>query len=167
MKFIPSSGFSYYIALIGDADFKTLFISSETIDWLSGISEEESALRYAPGKWSVKQIVGHLADHERIMMYRALRFSRKDPTQLAGYDQNLLVENARFEELSYQHILEDFKNVRKSSVSMIEMFSDEQLSFKGFAWKLEISVIDLLKATLGHELHHINVIRKKYFRQDL
>ena len=131
---------------------------------LESISEEEACYRYEPGKWSIKQIVGHINDHERIMTYRALRFSRRDSTQLPGYDQNLLVVNSRFDELSLQQLLTDFKNVRAASNSFIDSLSPQQLNLKGFAWKYELTVEEFLKATIGHEVHHMNIIKSKYLK---
>jgi len=96
------------------------------------------------------------------MTYRALRFSRKDTTQLPGYDQNLFVGNSRFDELSLEQLLTDFKNVRSSTNSFIDTLSELQLNLKGFAWKYELTVEEFLKATVGHEIHHINIIKDKY-----
>ena len=162
MKYSVQDGFPYYIELLGSADYRQLFSSEENFALLKTIDEEKVTYRYAPNKWSIKQIIGHIADHERIMTYRALRFSRKDTTQLSGYDQNLFVDNSRFEELSLQHLVTDLKNVRKATNSFIDSLSEEQLSLKGFAWKYELTVEDFLKATIGHEIHHINIIKDKY-----
>jgi uncharacterized damage-inducible protein DinB len=162
MSLDPSSGFPYYIGLVGNDNYQSLFISSKNIEFLSGLSEQQSRHRYAEGKWSIKQIVGHMADHERIMIYRALRFSRKDSTTLSGYDQHVMTDNAPFDLLPYATILDDFKNVRKSTQSFLKTLTAEQLELKGTAWKFEISVEDVLKATIGHELHHIGIIRQRY-----
>ena len=162
MKYSVQDGFPYYIELLGSADYRQLFSSKENFALLETIDEEKVTYRYAPNKWSIKQIIGHIADHERIMTYRALRFSRKDTTQLPGYDQNLFVDNSRFDELSLQHLVTDLKNVRKATNSFIDSLSEEQLSLKGFAWKYELTVEDFLKATIGHEIHHINIIKDKY-----
>lgn len=85
-----SAGFPYYISLVGQADFRELFRSQANFDLLASITPAQAEYRYATGKWSLKQIVGHMTDHERIMTYRALRFSRKDSTPLAGYEQEIL-----------------------------------------------------------------------------
>jgi hypothetical protein len=164
MKYTVQDGFPYYIELIGNADYRQLFSSHENIALLETIDEEKSNHPYAPGKWSIKQIVGHMADHERIMIYRAMRFSRKDTTQLPGYDQDLLVNNSRFDELSFQLLVTDFKNVRNATISFINTLSEVQLKLKGFAWRYELTVEEFLKATAGHELHHINIIRERYLR---
>ena len=96
------------------------------------------------------------------MTYRALRFSRRDVTQLPGYDQNLLVVNSRFDELKLQQLIRDLKNVRAATNSFIDSLSEEQLKLKGFAWKYELTVEEFLKATIGHEIHHIGIIKDRY-----
>ncbi len=162
MKYTIEDGFPYYIELIENTDYRQLFSSEENLTLLGTISEEQAIYRYAPNKWSIKQIIGHITDHERIMMYRALRFSRKDTTQLSGYDQNLFVENSRFDELPFSQLIRDFKNVRTASNSFIESLSESQLKLKGFAWKYELTVEAFLKATIGHEIYHIEIIKKRY-----
>jgi uncharacterized damage-inducible protein DinB len=162
MKYTVQDGFPYYIELIGSADYKQLFSSNENFQLLESISEEKSTHRYAPGKWSIKQVIGHITDHERIMSYRALRFSRKDSTLLPGYDQDLFVANSRFDELGFQHLLTEFKNVRAATNNFIDGLSAEQLALKGVAWKYELTVEEFLKATIGHELHHINILKARY-----
>jgi uncharacterized damage-inducible protein DinB len=162
MTLTPASGFPYYVALTREFDYTSLFLSRETFDLLETISEQQSIRRYAPGKWSIKQIVGHMADHERIMIYRALRFSRRDETRLPGYDQEPSVENSRFDELLFTDLVQDFRNVRTSTISFLMMLSDEQLARKGTASNIEISVEDILKATIGHELHHMKILKERY-----
>jgi DinB superfamily len=164
MKYTVQDGFPYYIELVGDQDYESLFTSAATFDLLHAISEEQSAFRYAPGKWSIKQIVGHITDHERIMTYRALRFSRKDKTSLPGYEQDLLVNNSRFDELSFRELTDDFANVRTATNSFIHLLSPAQLALKGKAWKYELTVEEFLKATIGHELHHVAVLKDKYLK---
>lgn len=162
MKYSASDGFPYYIELIGDKDYRQLFQSDENLSLLKSLTEEQSKHRYAQGKWSIKQIVGHITDHERIMIYRSLRFSRKDKTVLPGYDQDVLVSNSRFDEQNLGQLLSDFQNVRKASISFIDSLSPEQLSLTGTAWKYELTVEEFLKATIGHELHHVKIIKEKY-----
>ena len=160
-----SSGFPYYIWLASSADYKQLFRSQENFKMLSSLTPSQAEYRYAPGKWNIKQIVGHMTDHERIMAYRVLRFSRKDTTPLPGYDSEVFVENSRFNEMSYEDVLEDFKNVRRATISLMSSFSAEQLQLKGTAWKFSLSVAEFLKATIGHEIHHIGVIKERYLGQ--
>lgn len=165
MKYTLQDGFLYYLELMENRDYLDQFSSKENLNFLSAISEEQSTFRYAPNKWSIKQIVGHITDHERIMMYRSLRFSRKDTTQLPGYDQNIFVENSRFDEMSFKQLVFDFKNVRNATISFIDSLSEFQLNLKGIAWKYEFTVKDFLKATIGHEIHHIDIIKEKYLNQ--
>ena len=164
MQYTVQDGFPYYIELLGDADYRQLLSSQKTFVLLETINEEQANYRYEPAKWNVRQIVGHITDHERIMTYRALRFSRKDTTQLPGYDQNLFVDNSRFNELSLQQLITDFKNVRAATNSFLGSLSETQLTLKGFAWKYELTVEEFLKATIGHEIHHINIIKERYLK---
>lgn len=162
MKYKVSDGFPYYIECTGNKDYKQVFSSKEYIKLLGALTEEQSTYRYADGKWSIKQIIGHITDHERIMMYRALRFSRRDNTLLPGYEQDLYVENSRSDELTFKQLLNDLDNVRNASLSFIESLSLEQLSLIGKAWKYELTIEAFLKATIGHEIHHLEIIKQKY-----
>ncbi|OQP58178.1 hypothetical protein A3860_07590 [Niastella vici] len=162
MQYSINDGFPYYIELLGGKDYYQLFTSKENINLLRSVTEEKAAWRYAPGKWSIKQIIGHITDHERIMTYRALRFSRKDQTALPGYDQNTFVDNSRFDELPVSQLITDLENVRNASISFIHSLSKEQLALTGTAWKYELTVEEFLKATIGHEVHHIDMLKKKY-----
>jgi uncharacterized damage-inducible protein DinB len=164
MKLTVDSGFPYYISLVGSTDLKKIFSSEENFKLLDSLTQDQAEFRYEPGKWNVKQILGHITDHERIMTYRALRFSRRDATQRSGYDQEFFVENSRFNELNYKDLLQDFKNVRQATISLMNSFSAEQLQLKGIAWKFELTVEDVLKATIGHEIHHINIIKERYLK---
>jgi hypothetical protein len=96
------------------------------------------------------------------MTYRALRFSRKDKTLLPGYDQELFVDNSRFDELPVSQLINDFDNVRNATISFMNSLSAEQLSLTGTAWKYELTVEEFLKATIGHEVHHLEIIKQKY-----
>lgn len=164
MKYTVKDGFPYYVELTEGKDYKQLFTSTAIFDLLYSIGEERSCYRYAENKWSIKQIVGHITDHERIMTYRILRFSRNDKTQLPGYDQDLFVSNSRFDELSFDELITDFENVRAASNSFISSLSETQLGRKGTAYKHELTVEDFLKATIGHELHHVAVLKDKYLK---
>lgn len=165
MNFTVSDGFPYYISLTSGQDLKRLFSSEENFNFLGSLTPAQATHRYAPGKWSIRQIVGHMTDHERIMSYRVLRFSRNDKTQLPGYDQDMMVNNSLFDELDFGYLLDDFKAVRRSTISLMQSLSHHQLQLKGFAWKFELTVEDALRATIGHEIHHMGVIREKYISQ--
>jgi hypothetical protein len=165
MPLSPSDGFPYYIGLLQGKDYLQVLTSEKNFEALSAITEEGSTFRYAEGKWNIKQIIGHMTDHERIMVYRALRFSRNDATQLSGYDQDVLTLGANFDQVPYRDLLDDFRNVRRSTLSFINTLSREQFNRKGKAWKFEITVHDVLEATAGHELHHMNILFERYALQ--
>ncbi len=163
MSFISSDGFLYYYNLTKDADCQTLYSSLSTFQFLESIDEKKATYRYANDKWSIKQVVGHITDHERIKISRAFLLSRREIVQLWGYDQNSLVENSRFEELSFQHLVRDFKNVRKGSISFLDGLSRSQLTIKGMANEFEVTLDGFLKSIVGHEMHHVDIIKKRYF----
>ena len=162
MSYTPKDGFPYYFDFVKEEDCKTLFTSNATFTFLKSINEEKSTFRYAPEKWSIKQVIGHITDHERIKMYRAFLLSRKEAVELWGYDQDALVKNSQFEALSLNQLIHDFQNVRKSSISFIETLSESQLHLKGKARQYEITLEDFLKSIIGHEIHHMNILKEKY-----
>ena len=130
-SYTPEDGFPYYFDLAKDDDLYALFSAASSCTFLKGIGEEKGTHRYAPNKWSIKQIVGHITDHERIKMFRAFQLSRNEMIELWGYDQNLLVNNARFDELTLEQLITDFSSVRKASLSFIDTLSNRQLKIKG------------------------------------
>lgn len=162
MTLTVADGFPFYVSLVGNENYKKLFTATDKMDFFSSITEEKSRHRYAEGKWSIKQILGHLTDHERIMSYRILRFSRKDDTLLPGYDQDVLVNNSRFDDQLYADLLEDYKNVRRATLSLLKSMSPEQLKLRGKAWKYELTVEEYFKSVAGHELHHIAILKERY-----
>ncbi len=162
MKYTPEAGFPYYFEFVKNRDCQSIFSSSSTIAFLSSIIEEKGDYRYAPTKWSIKQVIGHITDHERIMIFRGFLMSRNELVSLWGYDQNSLIDNSRFDELTLKQLITDFVNVRKASVSFIEALSEKQLKIKGFAQQYEITLEDFLKSIIGHEKHHINIIKERY-----
>ena len=162
MKYTTNDFFLYYIEMSGNEDCQKLFSMPDNISFLNSLTEEQASYRYASDKWSIKQVLGHITDHERIMTYRALRVSRKDETPLAGYDQNLYVDNGRADELPFKQLIEDYQNVRNASISFMKNLSQEQWRLKGQVWKFNIDVEEIMRAVIGHEFHHINVIKEKY-----
>lgn len=167
MKYSPTDGFLYYFNLVKTQSCRNLFLSQATFKLLDTISEAKADLRYSNEKWSIKQIVGHITDHERIKMFRAFLLSRNNPVELWGYDQNSLVKNSRFDELPLQQLITDFRNVRNASISFIDALSVKQLAQKGIAQNDEVTLEQFLKSIIGHELHHINIIKAKYLKAQL
>ncbi len=162
MKYRPQDGFQYYFNLANQEKLEDLFSATSGIDFLKTIPDEKATHRYLPGKWSIKQIVGHIADHERIKMYRAFLLSRNESIALWGYDQESLVKNAPFEALSMNQLISDFQNVRQASLSFIRSLSKDQLEINGMAREHQVTLEDFLRSIIGHERHHIEVIKRKY-----
>ncbi|WP_026897546.1 DinB family protein [Daejeonella oryzae] len=131
-------------------------------EFLKSISEEKAFYAYADGKWTIKEIVGHLIDTERIMSYRALAISRKDKTLLPGFDENEYVKNACFNDRSLNSLADEFAAVRKSNMFLFKSFSEEDLSSMGTASEKNVSVKALLYIIAGHLNHHKNIITERY-----
>lgn len=135
---------------------------NQTLEIYHQFSEQQSNFAYAEGKWSLKILLQHLIDAERIFVYRALRFSRKDQTELAGWDEEDYAENYYLDEISLESLLEEFEYLRKSTVLFFENLNTNILSRKGIANKNEISVETLGKLIVGHNIHHLNIIKQRY-----
>jgi uncharacterized damage-inducible protein DinB len=134
----------------------------ETVRFLGDLSEQKASYRYAPGKWSIKQVVGHMTDSERIFSCRALRFARKDPTSLPGYEENEYVDRANFDAQSIGALLEEFRAVRAATLALFRSFDDDMWLRKGTASACEFSVRALAYQIAGHEIHHMAVIKERY-----
>jgi hypothetical protein len=134
----------------------------ETIAPISRMSDQDALSRYAPEKWSIKEVVGHLIDTERVMSYRALRIARGDQTPLASFDENAFVRHAQFDGRSTASLLDEWRSVRDASVRLFEGFSPEVNMRRGTASGAEISVRALAYIIAGHELHHRAILRERY-----
>lgn len=131
-------------------------------EFLEHIPAGKSEYAYAEGKWTIKEVVGHVIDTERIMAYRALRFARNDTKELIGFEPDDFVANARFNERSLASFAEEFVLVRKSNLMMFKQLNDHELSRKGIASERLISVRAFLYIIAGHLNHHRNIIRERY-----
>lgn len=153
-----------YIDLVSEGSLEDTLIKQleNTTALLSDVSETQANYRYALGKWTLKEVIGHIADTERIMSYRVLRIARGDQTPLAGYDDEQYVKEASFHSRSLPDLLEDFTAVRRSTLSLVRGLSENVWSRKGIANNSEISVSALAYIIAGHELHHVKIIKEKY-----
>lgn len=136
--------------------------ASDTASVLGALSEERAAHRYAPGKWSVKEIVGHLADAERVFSYRLLRFARKDPTPLPGFDENPYVEAAEFDRRTLADLLAELAAVRDATLRLLRGLPADASARRGVASGGTLSVRALAYVIAGHELHHREVLKTRY-----
>lgn len=131
---------------------------------LSGIAEDRAEHRYAPGKWSIKEVVGHVIDAERIFAYRALRIARNDQTPLAGFEQNDYVMNANFGAAVLADLAGELELVRRSNLAMFRQFGPEAWQRRGTASENPVTVRALAFIIAGHELHHVGLLRKRYLQ---
>jgi len=137
-------------------------IFSETEEIIDSLSEEQMRYRYEPGKWTIKDMLLHMSDSERIFIYRALRFSRGDETAVPGFEESIYAEHARANEREKEDIMREYSLVRESSIAFIESLSDEALDRKGTANNYLLSVRYIVNLVYGHHRHHLNILRERY-----
>lgn len=136
--------------------------SHETATLLGGISEQQAAHRYEPDKWTIKQLVGHVTDSERIFAYRALRIARGDTTPLPGFEQEPYVVNAGSDDRPIAELAEELAAVRRANVMMLRALPAEAWGRVGTASDNSITVRALVFIILGHERHHLRILRERY-----
>lgn len=153
-----------YVALVPEADPQELFDYSlkELLAALMMITEEEASKGYAPGKWSIKDIIQHLIDTERVYTYRALSFARGEEQALPGYDHEAYALKGMANYRSLKSLLEELKRLRLTTKDLFASFSEEMKSRGGTANGMQLTVEQLQYILVGHELHHLKVIDEKY-----
>jgi uncharacterized damage-inducible protein DinB len=153
-----------YIALVKSADAVEALITQidDTSSLLERVDEQRAASRYAPGKWSVKQVVGHLVDAERVFAYRAMRFARADQTELPGFEENDYAENGGFDDRPLADLALELRAVRAASIALFGSLAPEATLRHGTANGTPMSVRALAWTIAGHELHHRSVLIDRY-----
>jgi uncharacterized damage-inducible protein DinB len=153
-----------YVSLVPDGDIVSTLTRQleETQALLRSIPETRADYSYAEGKWSIKEVVGHIIDAERIFAYRALRIARNDQTPLSGFDQNDYVRAGSFNVRDLASLIEEFGLVRLSNVHLFRSFDDQTWLRRGVANDVEVSVRALAFIMAGHERHHLGVLQDKY-----
>ena len=153
-----------YISLVPEGDIvETLRTQiGETRAMLATIPEERGGFRYAQGKWSIKEMLGHMIDTERIFAYRALRIARGDTTPLAGFEQDYYVRTAGSEAFSLSSFIEEFAAVRYATVLLFEHMAPEACTRQGTASNSPVTVRALAWMIAGHELHHRALLKTRY-----
>lgn len=166
----PESGeyapyYDRYISLVATKDILATLERqlSETLSLFAGRGEPEGDLRYAPGKWSVKEVLGHLTDTERIFAYRSLRISRNDKTPMEGFEQDDYVRYGPFGHCRLADLVEEFASVRKATLLLFRRLDKAAWARQGVANRSDISVRALAYIIAGHELHHRKILRERYF----
>ncbi len=156
-----------YISLVSGNDILSALDEQrrQNLLLLSGRTEADGDLRYAPDKWSLKEVVGHLNDTERIMAYRALRISRGDTTPIEGYEQDDYVRNSPLARRPLEDLIEDYIAVRRATITLFRNLDEAAWTRRGMANKNEVTVRALAYIIAGHELHHRKIIEEKYLRK--
>jgi uncharacterized damage-inducible protein DinB len=134
----------------------------QTKKLISNLNKKQLKLRYAEGKWTIKEILVHMMDAERIFGYRALRFARNDQTKLPSFDEEQYAPASKATKRKIKSILREYEAVRKATIALFENLDEEMLMRVGTANDQQMSVRALLYVTAGHELHHVGVIKEKY-----
>ncbi len=165
-EYLPYYG--RYISLVPDGDMLSVLSNQldDTLALLRNISESQAGFRYAPDKWSIKELVGHLIDTERIFAYRALRFARNDKTPLPGYEQDDYISNASFNDYPLSDLALEFRSVRESTLFLFKHLDREAWKRRGIASESEVSVRALAYIIAGHELHHREILRNRYLQSE-
>lgn len=134
----------------------------EISDFIKEIKPDKESYRYASDKWTIKEVIGHCVDTERIMGFRALSISRGEKANLNGFDENNYVVNGKFDERSLNSLREEFSYLRKSHILLKQAMSDEQLGIVGQANGAEVSVQAIWYVLAGHWAHHLQIIKERY-----
>ena len=166
----PESGeyaayYGKYIALVPGNDAASALETQrvQTMQLFAGRSERDGNFRYAADKWTVKEVIGHLSDSERIFTYRALRIARGDQTAMEGFEQDDYVRTGGFNEQKLATLVEEFADVRSATLALFRSLGDEAWLRRGTANKNEVSVRALAFICAGHELHHRQILEERYF----
>jgi hypothetical protein len=155
-----------YIRLVEEEEIVEAMRSelARTLDLLGDVPEEESLVRHAPYTWSAREVVGHLIDSERVFGYRALRFARGDATPLPGFDENAYATAGSFDRCSLASLRDEFDFLRRSHLGLFSNLTEEAWDRRGTANNAEITVRALAYVLVGHERHHVAILRKRLGR---
>ena len=153
-----------YIARVPDGDLVAMLREQvlETVTLLRGVSDAKANSAYAPGKWSIKEVIGHVMDTERVMAYRALTFARAGTGDLPGFDENAWTPGGKFNARTLPDLLEELEVVRASTTHFARHLDAKTLTNRGRANGAEVSVRALLYIIAGHERHHVALLRERY-----
>jgi uncharacterized damage-inducible protein DinB len=133
---------------------------------LKSIPPDKQDHRYAEGKWTIKEVIQHIIDIERVFTYRALRFARKDPTNLPGFDEKVFSASANADKRKWEDIVDEFTSLRKATELMFGSFDDEQLESVGTASNVSMYVLGIGYIIVGHCEHHLAILKEKYLEKE-
>lgn len=154
-----------YVSLVSGTDILGTLEAERrrTLLLLSGRDEADGEFRYAPDKWSAKEVLGHVCDTERVFAYRALRIARADRTPMEGFEQDDYVRNGPFAHAPLCELIEDYIAVRRATLTLLRNLDEPAWTRRGIANKNEVSVRGLAYIVAGHEVHHRRILEEKYF----
>jgi hypothetical protein len=155
--------YAKYIAHVPEHDIVAAMKSSaaSTFAFLAGIPESEANVVHQPYTWTIKQVVGHLSDCERVFGYRALRFARGDSTPLPGFDENTYAAAAQHNNVPLASLVSELEHLRRSHIAFFEQLPEEAWLRRGTANNAEVSVRALAYILVGHERHHAGILRER------
>lgn len=156
--------YAHYVTLADTDDVlsRLKLQGDELVQFYYQLPKEKIDFAYAPGKWTPKQLLGHLNDAERVFSYRAMRIARGEQINLPGFDQDDYVDSGRFEQRSLGNLVDEFKYLRLSNLHLYQSFTEDDLVQTGTASGEVTSVRALLHISAGHVQHHLNIIRERY-----
>ena len=151
-----------YISKVDREIFETLTEQVETVPDLFIRNADKENYAYAENKWTLKEMLGHIIDTERILVYRLTCFARNETQALPGFDEDAYVFNARFAERSLQDLAEEFAALRKANLYLFKSLNEEELNRKGIASGREINVKSILYIVAGHIIQHVSILKERY-----
>ncbi|MCF6361746.1 MAG: DinB family protein [Cyclobacteriaceae bacterium] len=156
--------FRHYISLTSKFTLKESLVNSttQTVKVLDKITSDKADYSYEAGKWTIKQLISHVIDTERIMSYRALRYARKDKTMLHGFEEDDYAKNCGSQNRSLESLIQEFTTLRKSTTQLFESFTPEMLTYYGPEEQKGLTVEKIGRMIAGHSMHHCNVLVERY-----
>lgn len=156
-----------YIDLITTDDIIAFYKqqADEIVTLFTSLSEEQASFRYAEGKWTIKEVLAHIVDSERIFGYRVLAISRGDKNPLPGFSENDYVRNGKYENRSLKSLLTEYSHLSSANLELFQALDDEMLTQRGTASGKEVTTKAIMFITVGHEKHHFEVIKSRYLNK--
>jgi hypothetical protein len=153
-----------YVRLVPDGDVLGVLEkqAKETVAFLKGLSEEKSRFRYAKEKWSIREVVGHMNDAERVFTYRALSFARGDTSSLPGFDENGWAATSNADQRTLAEHIAEYSAVRAATLALYRGFSDNEIHREGVASGHRVTVAAIAYVVAGHERHHVGILKDRY-----
>lgn len=159
--------FKYFIALHEGEDIVAVYKAqlAEMIAVFENISEEKANFAYQEDKWTIKELLGHITDTERVQSYRAMCIARRDATSFPGFDEDEYVRQGHFGRRSLSNILGEFISVRKATIALVANFTDDDMLHIGTTNSVKVDITAILYMIAGHATHHLKVLKDKYLAE--